>query len=593
MHVYFKIMEGKADQIIEIEVGGTTELDLERPMKDVVVRISIVDQTTGQLLRKSAQTNQSGEKSTRQILSPYENTDFVSPVCTKAVEIKDYTELAPEWHDSMLYNLPMEEILRENIVLYFEVIDLSVPINQKHFTAIAWAFLRPKATDGSDNIDKACKLQLHSYPKDFDPNLVGPNLPIATYLNTRKKIPGYLTVEVRTGFPTNPYEIQSRPYNCFGREVGSKDISKLIHQNVDDTEEKGEDEEKPVVQVKQIRPANRSCKIPRQLAAQIPVGEYGAVTLNFNKNGDTLVCAIKNSKSFSLHFFSVYDFRRCLAIIENAHQDTIYEITFTENDDYLMTSSGDGDVKVWQGNGSNQRPKYTFSHPCHVYTAKFHPNDPRLIATGGSDGYLRFWDAPRQKVLKSFRISDGSINSVTFSPDGNSLYAGDSLGIIYTFNTAITANGVDDIAKKTVTKETEITNCAITHLSMERSNYLLAVQTKDSLIRVFETKVMVPSQRYSGITCTDTMMQSTLSPDCEYLVAGSQDGTAKVWAVRKAEIIPTPEWSFKFDGALNAVAWNRVENMIAFSSYAAKMPIIVFKDPTPIANSDDDDLIQF
>ena len=184
-------------------------------------------------------------------------------------------------------------------------------------------------------------------------------------------------------------------------------------------------------------------------------------------------------------------------------------------------------------------------------------------------------------------------NSVTFSPDGNSLYAGDSLGIIYTFNTAITANGVDDIAKKTVTKETEITNCAITHLSMERSNYLLAVQTKDSLIRVFETKVMVPSQRYSGITCTDTMMQSTLSPDCEYLVAGSQDGTAKVWAVRKAEIIPTPEWSFKFDGALNAVAWNRVENMIAFSSYAAKMPIIVFKDPTPIANSDDDDLIQF
>ena len=82
------------------------------------------------------------------------------------------------------------------------------------------------------------------------------------------------------------------------------------------------------------------------------------------------------------------------------------------------------------------------------------------------------------------------------------------------------------------------------------------------------------------------MLQSCFSPDCEYIVSGSQDGTAKCWTVRKAEAVPTPEWSFKFEGSLTAVAWNPVENMIAFSSFASKMPIIVFQDPTPVAHEE-------
>lgn len=584
--------EKSTEQIIEIEVGGTTELDLERPMNYVIVRISIVDQTTGQLLRKVSESTHDGEKSIRQCLSQYETTIFVSPLSTNPVEIKDYTNLAPNWHETVLYNVNMRDILKESIVIYFEIISFEVLPNQKYFSTIAWAFLRPKATDGTDNINKPCRLQLHSYPKDFDPTIKGAIVPISSQLNTRKKIPGYLTVEVRQAEHVAPYEIQSRPQNYFEKEVGNKDISKLIHQNDAETETKGNQDESNIMKVKAIRPANRNCKIPRVLAAQIPVGEYGAVTLSFNKNGDLLVAAIKNSKAFSIHFFSINDFHRTLTVIQNAHQDTIYELSFTENDEYVMSASGDCTVKVWLGNGSSNKPKYTLPHSCYVYTAKFHPNDPRLIATGGSDGYVRFWD--RSKQLKELKVSDGSINSITFSPNGETLYAGDSLGVITSINTNITQNLFHELVIKQVTHESEIAKVPITHLSMERSNYLLLVQTKDSMLRVFETKVMVPSQRYSGIICTDTMMQSTLSPDCEYIIAGSQDGTAKCWAVRKAEKITTPEWSFRFDGPVNAVAWNRVENMVAFSSYAAKMPIIVFKDPTPISTTDDeDDLDQY
>ena len=186
-------------------------------------------------------------------------------------------------------------------------------------------------------------------------------------------------------------------------------------------------------------------------------------------------------------------------------------------------------------------------------------------------------------------VSDIHCRSLVFSPDGNSLYAGDSAGIINVVNTNISQNGIDDIRRRLIVREPELVRCGITHLSMERSNYLLLVQSKDSMLRVFETKVMVPSQRYSGIICKKFRMNSTFSPDGQYILAGSEDGSVNLWTVRKAEPVSVNEWSCKFDQPVTAVAWNRVENMVAFSSFGESQPILVFYDPdTPIQQPKDD-----
>ena len=579
-------LEGNSsDRIFTIEIIGCTELNLKEPLNSVVVRVSIVHEDTGKLLRKKEEQTEDGPKETRFCFSPYEETEFIPPVATKAVTIEDIPNLRPKWQDSFLFNCLSDTILREPVIIFFEIIDMEIKKGRNSFFPVAWAFLRPKWTDGIENIDRTCKLQLHSYPKGFNTTIVNGKVPVATLLQKRKKIPSVLVIEIKNTNWVQPYDFTSRPTAYYQKEITQDDIQSLLEKH----------EEKPHVEIqertipKTVRPANKNCLVPRQLVAQIPVGQYGAYTMNFNNNGDLLVAAIRERASFALQFFSIQDFSKSFASIENAHKDVIYEIVFSPDDQLMMTASGDRDVKIWAGNGESQTPKYTLPHPCHVYSAKFHPNDQRLIATGGSDGIIRFWDGPTQKVLRECVGNEGTINSIVFSPDGNTLYAGDSAGIINVINTNISQNGIDDIVRKQVVREPELAKCGITHLSMERSNYLLLVQSKDSMLRVFETKVMVPSQRYTGIICTDTMLQSCFSPDCEYIASGSQDGTARCWTVRKAESIPTPEWSFKFDGPLTAVAWNRVENMIAFSSFASKMPIIVFQDPSPLQNESEDD----
>ena len=576
-------MEGAdGDRIFTIEINGCTEIDMKGPAENLAVRISIVDQRSGSLLKKKLETDDDGNRFTRHCFSLNESTDFIPPVSTKFISIEKLWKLRPTWQESFLFNCLTDHILQTNVVIYFEIIDMTILPKENTFRPIAWAFLRPKTEGGIENIDRTCKLQLHQYPKKFNTTIVNGHVPVSDLLEKRKKMPSVLVIEIKNANWIQPYDFSSRPTAYYQREI--------VTDNIDTTERSPQvviDEshlENEPIETKRtkIRPANKNCLVPRLLAAQIPVGSYGAYTLSFNKNGDKLVAALKTRSGFAIQFFSVNDFSKSLSVIKYAHRDVIYELTFSEDDTYLMSASGDRDVKIWAGDGSETRPKFTLPHPCHVYTAKFHPNDCRLIATGGSDGIVRFWDGPTQKLLRECIGNEGTVNSLVFSPDGNTLYAGDSCGVITIFNTNISQNGIDDIVRKQIIKEPELVKCGITHLSMERSNYLLLVQSKDSMLRVFETKVMVPSQRYSGIVCTDTMLQSCFSPDCEYILSGSQDGTAKCWTVRKAQVIPTPEWSFKFEGPLTAVAWNRVENMVAFSSFSSKMPIIVFEDPTPL-----------
>jgi jouberin len=183
------------------------------------------------------------------------------------------------------------------------------------------------------------------------------------------------------------------------------------------------------------------------------------------------------------------------------------------------------------------------------------------------------------------------VNSVTFSPDGKTLFTGDAEGVICVWKTDLSKDGIDDIQRIKQVRETEIVQVPITHLEMGRSNFALIVHTRDNMVRVFETKVMVPSQRYTGIVCSRFQMMSTFSPDGRYILAGSEDGSVVLWTTRKSEAVSVKEWMCKFDQPVTAIAWNRVENMVAFSSFGDAQPILVFwDDKRPVTQPDEFDI---
>jgi hypothetical protein len=73
-------------------------------------------------------------------------------------------------------------------------------------------------------------------------------------------------------------------------------------------------------------------------------------------------------------------------------------------------------------------------------------------------------------------------------------------------------------------------------------------------------------------------MMSTFSPDRQFTLAGPEDAPVVLWRTRKGEFVAVKERNCKFDHRVTAVAWKRVERMVAFSSLGGAQPRRVFYD---------------
>jgi jouberin len=128
-------------------------------------------------------------------------------------------------------------------------------------------------------------------------------------------------------------------------------------------------------------------------------------------------------------------------------------------------------------------------------------------------------------------------------------------------------------------RENEIKDCCITHLSMgQRSNLSLLVYTQDSIVRNFETKVMVPSQRYVGAKCTKYRMEAAFSPDAQFVFAGSETGSVMLWSVKGSDPVPVIQWNLKFSRPVTSIAWNPKVDTVAFTSFGPGQSMLVFTD---------------
>jgi jouberin len=114
-----------------------------------------------------------------------------------------------------------------------------------------------------------------------------------------------------------------------------------------------------------------------------------------------------------------------------------------------------------------------------------------------SEKLIRLWDCPSEVLVRELAGREARVNSVVFAPDGKTLFSGDADGVRVVRATDSAERGIDGFARAKIVREQEIAKVRITHLEMGRSNFSQIVHTRDNMIRVFETKVMVSSQRHS------------------------------------------------------------------------------------------------
>jgi hypothetical protein len=99
------------------------------------------DKTNGQYLKKSGPSE------------PTESAqvDFLPPILSSPCKMKGRKEYSASWEEDLVIHTRSETILKENILLMFELLDFKPSQNVDSFFHIAWGFFSLVGTDKRNN----------------------------------------------------------------------------------------------------------------------------------------------------------------------------------------------------------------------------------------------------------------------------------------------------------------------------------------------------------------------------------------------------------------------------------------------------------
>lgn len=231
------------------------------------------------------------------------------------------------------------------------------------------------------------------------------------------------------------------------------------------------------------------------------------------------------------------------------HNGNVTGIAFHCEGKWMVTSSEDGYVKIWETrSGTLQR---SYNHSCPVNDVVIHPNQGEIISCD-REGSVRIWDLAENNCSHQLiPEEDIPVASVTIATDGSTLCAGTNSGNVYVWYLVIS--------------EEKTSLIPITHFSAH-SNYItrvllspdvkhLATCSADHTTKIWEVKEVGQTSPSLGRSKFDEknprafVLESTLtghqrwvwdcafSADSAYLVTACSDHYARLWDIQTEEIV--------------------------------------------------------
>ncbi|EXJ77732.1 G protein beta subunit-like protein [Capronia epimyces CBS 606.96] len=111
------------------------------------------------------------------------------------------------------------------------------------------------------------------------------------------------------------------------------------------------------------------------------------------------------------------------------HTNNITGVAFHCEGKWMVTSSEDSTVRVWDTRSGQVQRNYQHTHP--VNDVVIHPNQGELVSCDRG-GNIRIWDLGESKCTHQLvPVEDVSMASVSVASDGSLLAAGNNLGDVY------------------------------------------------------------------------------------------------------------------------------------------------------------------
>lgn len=103
----------------------------------------------------------------------------------------------------------------------------------------------------------------------------------------------------------------------------------------------------------------------------------------------------------------------------NGHRDSILSLTFDDNGKYLASGGSDGTLRFWDprtGQEVRQLPKHSGAVRALAFEAK-----TSLLASGSTDRIVRLWRVETGEKVRELEGGGFGTFALAFSPDGKTL----------------------------------------------------------------------------------------------------------------------------------------------------------------------------
>lgn len=575
------------DLVLGVYIHRTDRLKSDFLISHPMVKIHVIDENTGQYVKK--------DDSERPVASYYEkeNVDYILPIMTQPYDFKQLKSRLPEWEEQIIFNENFPYLLRgfdesPKVILFFEILDFlsmeeiknnsEVQNQECGFRKIAWAFLKLLGANGNANINSKLRLQLF-YP----PTKPRSQLNVVEVFEwwskcPRNRYPSTLYVTVRGLKVPECIKPSYRSMVALQEEKGKPVYCERHHEPSSVETEPGLEDSKEVV--KWNRLPGQACRIPNKHLFSLNAGERGCFCLGFSHNGRILAAACASRDGYPVILYEIPSGRFMRELC--GHLNIIYDLCWSTDDRYILTSSSDGTARVWKNEINNTNTFRVLPHPSFVYTAKFHPATRELVVTGCYDSVIRIWQIDTKEdsavLIRQFDAHKSFINSLCFDPEGHHMYTGDCTGTIVAWDTYVKVNDLQHSVRHWAVnkeiKETEFKGIPISYLEVHPNGKRLLIHTKDSTLRIMDLRILV-ARKFVGAANYREKIHSTLTPCGSFLFAGSEDGVVYVWDPETGEQVAVYS-DLPFKAPIRDISYHPFENMVAFCAFGQNEPILLY-----------------
>ncbi|SCU90694.1 LAME_0E09670g1_1 [Lachancea meyersii CBS 8951] len=212
------------------------------------------------------------------------------------------------------------------------------------------------------------------------------------------------------------------------------------------------------------------------------------------------------------------------------HRGNVTSIAFQQENKWMVSSSEDGTIKVWDVRAPSVQRNY--KHNAAVNEVQIHPNQGELISCD-QDGNIRIWDLGENQCVHQLTPEDDTpLQSLSVASDGSMLVAGNNKGNCYVWQMP---NQTDAANPKPLTKFRSHAKY-ITRVLLSSDVKHLATCSADHTARVWSI-----DDNFQLETTLDGhqrwVWDCAFSADSAYLVTACSDHYVRLWDLSTREIV--------------------------------------------------------